>query len=376
MHEKITFSINRNDLVDSIQFLDGCSTTKEALPVHHYVRFKTIADNTLELRAVSLSGAVRAEIVAVYDTNFSFCVHHQNIKKLISLLKDELLTFELKSNGSAIKIVSGRSKYEFAIMNDNIFPQHEFDINNKKGIEIEGSILKTQLKAGQTAMGKTNKGSYVLSALCMKIRGGKIHFTGTDGAKIMFTSSPIDYNGVAEKEILLPKTCVDNMIKFCGQHENVELVFTNRNLQLNGDKGQLLVQLTAGNYPDATKVIQPDYEYVFYIDSKEFLNSIKRALLTSLESKLKLKLSASELILESKNTGSGHTLEYVDVDIVHAPDNEILEFYMSALHILPCLEFFNGELEVSVTRERRAVKFVPVENDYEYIYAAMPLVDK
>ena len=308
------FVIKRDNLLNSLNFVQGVVEKKNTLPILSNVLL-VLKEKKLTIVATDLDIIFYDEIEDVKvinegSTTTSAAVLFDILRK-ISLNSD--LNFNLKSENK-LSLKSENSDFNLLCLPTDNFPSFadEFD-----GPEISLESKKFLKVLNKTKISISNDDTrHYLNGIFLHLTesSGRNFLTGVATDSHRLSSSSLEINNIKDfSSLILPRKTVFQMCALLAEKNEQVVIQTSENkIKFSIGKTKLISKVIDGKFPDYKKVVPINNDKKLIVSSKDFINSIERVTSVSLDRKEGVKMSIKkdniQLSVNSANSGEGNVI--------------------------------------------------------------------
>tara|TARA_Y100000992_G_scaffold297523_1_gene261246 strand:- start:658 stop:1773 length:1116 start_codon:yes stop_codon:yes gene_type:complete len=308
------FSVNRDILLKSLNFVQGIVEKKNTLPILSNVLLQ-LAENKLSIVATDLDIVFYDEISEVKvskegSTTTSAAILYDILRKISP---NSALNFVLKSENK-LSLKTDNSDFNLLCLPTDNFPTFtdEFEgqeilLDNKRFLKL---LNKTKISISNDDTRHYLNGIY----LHLTEAHGRNFLTGvaTDSHRLSSSSLEID-NTNNFSPLILPRKTVYQLCSLLAEtSEKLEMQTSENKIKFRFGKVKLISKVIDGKFPDYKKVVPTNNEKSLIVSSKDFVNSIERVASVSLDRKEGVKLVINkenvQLSVNSANSGEGNEI--------------------------------------------------------------------
>ena len=310
------FSIKRDHLLKSLNFVQGIVEKKNTLPILSNVLLN-VANNKLQIVATDLDIVFFDEIedldiVKEGSTTTSASVLFDILRKISS---SSMLNFNLKTENK-LSLKTDNSDFNLLCLPVDNFPSFSEDFN-KNDITLDNKKLLSLLNKTKISISNDDTRHYLNGIfLHLTEAQGKSFLTGVATDSHRLSCSSIEVENINEfTSIILPKKTVFQLCSLLSEtNEKVLMQINDTKIQFRIGKIKLVSKVIDGKFPDYKKVVPTENKKFLTISSKEFIESIERVITVSLDRKegVKIDISKDKIKLSVNSTNSGEGNEVVN----------------------------------------------------------------
>ena len=306
------FVIKRDDLLKSLNFVQGVVEKKNTLPILSNVLLH-LKDKKLSIVATDLDIIFYDEISNVKilkegSTTTSAAILYDILRKISSNAE---LNFELKSENK-LSLKSENSDFNLLCLPSDNFPSFA-DEFEKKEINLNKNSFLKMLNKTRISISNDDTRHY-LNGVFLHVTEvqGRNFLTGvaTDSHRLSSSSLEIEDTNDFTSLILPRKTVFQLCSLLSDNSEKLTMQISENKIKFTLGKIKLISKVIDGRFPDYKKVVPTTNDKILIVSSKDFINSIERVASVSLDRKEGVKLSINkdniQLSVNSANSGEGN----------------------------------------------------------------------
>ena len=305
------FSVKRDVLLKSLNFVQGVVEKKNTLPILSNVLLQ-LKDKKLSIVATDLDIIFYDEIIDINiikegSTTTSAAILYDILRKISS---NSELNFELKSENK-LSLKSDNADFNLLCLPTDNFPTfadefegQEISLNNSRFLKL---LNKTRISISNDDTRHYLNGVF----LHLTEAHGRQFLTGvaTDSHRLSSSSLEIDKNDF--NPIILPRKTVFQLCSLLSENpEQLMMQSSENKIKFTLGKTKLISKVIDGKFPDYKKVVPATNDKTLTVSSKDFINSIERVASVSLDRKEGVKLAINkdnvQLSVNSANSGEGN----------------------------------------------------------------------
>lgn len=231
--------------------------------------------------------------------------------------------------------------------------QIEFNLNGTDAIEypridlsktgthfmINSMILKDII--GETKFAASDKETRpILTGINFKAHDHQLECIATDSYRLAKKSIAIDED--ITFNITIPKLSLDEISKIIEKDEIIELYVSDRKVLFVFDNNVVQTRLIDGTYPDTSRLIPSQFDYILSISKNDLINAIDRVslLLSEQNNIIKLDMSEDEVLLSSYQQEIGSVEENLATS---SYQGDHLSISFSSKYANDAIKAFSGE---------------------------------
>jgi len=285
----MTFSIERNDLLNVLQILSKAVPTRSTLPIISCALF-TKTKNNLNIRTTDLEISISINIKTKEEGVGSIAIPMNKLLEITTAMKEGKIDFSVSDIGK-VNINSQQGHYTIMGQASEEFPIEQ-TLENGTSFNINGKELINIINNTAYAASKDDL-KPVLQGVLFQINEEGFISVATDGHRLVkFEKNNIQTNNYTGSIVVPTKflTLLHNQLK----EEGIEMVIGTNHVQTKIEKGTITSRIIKDPYPDYEGVIPKDNTKTLIIDKNQFADAIKRVSIFSNKASKQVALNISE----------------------------------------------------------------------------------
>ena len=306
------FSIKRDVLLKSLNFVQGVVEKKNTLPILSNVLIDA-QENKIIITATDLDIIFYDEINEVKiektgSTTTSASILYDILRKISG---NSEINFNLKDQ-KKLSLSADSSDFNLLCLPTDNFPT--FDDNfDKQIIELNNSKLLSLLNKSKISISNDDTRHY-LNGIFLHITesNNKTFLTGvsTDSHRLSSSSLEIQ-NNVNFSSIILPRKTVFQLCSLLTEiKDGIKIQISDTKIKFQIGNIVLISKVIDGKFPDYRKVVPVDNKKTLIVPTKDFIDSVERVTTVSIDRKEGVKLIINKdnvnLSVNSTNSGDGN----------------------------------------------------------------------
>ena len=309
------FSIKRDSLLKSLNFVQGVVEKKNTLPILSNVLIEA-KDQKLIIVATDLDIIFYDEIDNINvknegKTTTSAAVLYDILRKISS---DSEIFFDLKNNNK-ISLKTDNSDFNLLCLPTENFPSFDDKFNDNE-IMLNNKEFLSLLNKVKISISNDDTRHYLNGIYLHATESNKNTFlTGVATDSHRLSSSSLLVENIKNfASIIIPRKTV---FQLCSLLDNIDEKLTIQasanKIKFSLGKINLISKVIDGKFPDYQKVVPKENTKTLTVSSLDFINSVERVASVSIDRKegVKLELSKDKLKLSVNSTNSGDGNEVV-----------------------------------------------------------------
>ena len=323
---KMKVEIEKKHLLAGLQTVANVICTRTTLPILGNVLVKAEAGR-INLVATNLDIFVETDAPATVKTKGSITVPAKKMIAIISSLNSEGNSedVDMELEKGLLTIASGSSRFKLNCIRSEEFPP-TMKVKPSKKFKVSQEKLFRLLNMTSFCI-CTDESRYVLCALFLKIKDGKITSVATDGRRMATFTEDIG-DEKADMEMLIPTRTAGELRRLLTDKGDVEVEMDDNgasfSLKPEEGKGEpivILSKLVAGNFPNHNQVIPREVKHRVQVPRETFALAMRRAdLMTSdKSSSVRLKFDKNNLRITANSPEVGEAKEDIEIKWPNKP---------------------------------------------------------
>lgn len=319
------------------------------------------------------------KIPAVVDAmgNQPIMIPFKTLYDTISLIEDENIDISLNMNFS-ITIISESSKTIINGIDGFQFPK-EPDISGKTTIFNRKELELFVHNVSFASLPQSDISRPSLTGVFTKFEKINLTLVATDGFRIAIQKS----NSIGEIDntaIIIPAKPFMDAISVINDDE-INITQSNNKIKVYGTDIAISLALIEGNFPDYHQIIPGSSEIVVKVNTKELITACKQSIVIARDDSGFFQMnfindhagSNSKIVLSAKSEYTGES--NIDIPSLFEKGDSI-QLKFNAKFIIDVLNRIQSDNVVfSINKFNTPVSIYP-ENNHDYLYVIMPVVQK
>ncbi len=362
------FSINKEDILEELQLLQGIVEKRNTLPILANILISVTKEN-VEMTGTDLEVGLKSHFPAKIDQTGAVTVSGKKLFEIVkSLAEEKEVTFK-ENQDSMIEITAGESEFKILCLPKEDYPQVP-EPRFEKNIVLPLGLFKEMVDRVYYAI--TQEHRYYLTGALLILKNKSIELVSTDGHRLAYTAKTVDDLKLDEEiRVIVAKKTLSELRKI--EDEEVEFDFDQSNLFFRVKNRTLISRIIEGKFPNFEEVIPVGNPHVVVVPRDEITNAIRRVSLLSSERSrgIKFFLEKNRIRLFSSNPEIGEARDKLDVKY----DGENVEVGFNAQYLLDFLSVVQTKsIQFELKDENSAVLMRPEgEEDLKFTYVLMPM---
>jgi DNA polymerase-3 subunit beta len=359
------------DLFQGIQTVQPAISIRSTLPVLGNILFEA-SDQGLRLSATDLEVGIRTWIKADIIEKGAITIPAKILADFLRTLEDDREVKLEVSDNNKIEIRSGRDRLSITGLPKEDYPVlPEFD--ETKAVTIPRLTIREMFKKTMFAA-SSDETRYVLNGVHIIVDQGKATAVATDGRRLAYIQRPIPGKELQIK-VIIPTKAVQELMRLVSDEKSnsdiLKVSFTDNQASFSDGSTVILSRLIEGHFPNFEQVIPKSREIQLRLNRLNFLSSVTRVAVGTLERGGSIKLTLVKGSLRIQASAQGRV--EVESELATNYEGNDLEVAFNPLYlidVLKALEQTEVVLELTTALNPGVVR--PAE-DEAYRYVMMPM---
>lgn len=365
--------IDKESLLKSINIADSIISSKNINTILSNCLFN-VSKNSIEIISTDNEIAVRTKVDAKSDKSISFAV---NGKKFSSILKElpndeiainisESLSIDITSKSKDVK-----GHYTLIGMAADEFPeiQHFMEENS---IEIDQGVLREIIrKVIYAASGDTIKPVFNGIFLVSDAKGN-VTSVSTDSRRLALITRSVKQDINFGDGIIIPLKTVTEVYRLLDSSGTCMFSFNNNQCFFKIGSTEIISRIVDGQFPNYKQVLPKEYMVEVEINTKKFMDSVKRAMIFTREpaNKIIVNIQNNKMVIQASTPELGEAEEEISVTCSR---DEKISIGINAQFLIDALKEVDAEqIKCGITGQMSPVTISPL-NDGNYTSIIMPI---
>lgn len=334
------FKIKRLKLLNALAKSARAVSIRSPLPVLTGVKFDLQSDKLI------LTGSDSdITIQTIIEVDDDLTIYEQGAVVLNSRYILDIVR-KINSDDIEIEIIDGLltrikgNQIEFNLNGTDAIEYPRIDLS-KTGTHFMINSLVLKDIISETKFAASDKETRpILTGINFKAHDKQLECIATDSyrlaKKIIQLDEEVTFN------ITIPKMSLDEISKIIEKNELIELYVSDRKVLFVFDNNIVQTRLIDGSYPDTSRLIPSQFDYILNIHKTDLINAIDRVslLLSEQNNIIKLEMSDEEVILSSYQQEIGSVEENLASSFYKG---QPLSISFSSKYANDAIKSFNGE---------------------------------
>ncbi len=362
----LVLNVAREDFLKALSSVQNVIGKPGTIAILSNIQLRTEND-ALELTGTDLEIGIRQTIPAEILSQGSLTLPAKKLFEIVRESNSDHIHLEERDN-YWVRIIADSSDYNLAGMASDDFPSFP-DHKPESLIAVNADDLVDIIEKTIFSVASDTESNFTLTGVLVEReeKEDKNYFrmVSSDGHRLSLMKKEISGDSSVfklEKTTIIPRKGVQEIKKFCENHENVLIGFEEKQAVLKADHAILIIRLMNGDFPDFRNLLQfIDKDKYIDFDRKILLNTMRRLNLFT-EDKFNVVqcfIEKNKITFTSQNMDLGsaketHEIEYSGeeiklgfngkyfIDSLNAMTSETIKLFISGKD-KPCLIYSENE---------------------------------
>ena len=364
-------TINKDTILKAINIADSVISSKNINTILSNCLFNITKDK-VEIIATDNEMAVRTQIDASADNDFSFTANGKKISSIIKELPDEDISLTI-DNSMVINIKSSNIKgsYTFYGTDSNEYPQLP-EISNQNSVDIDQAVFKEMIKKVIYAAATDTIKPVFNSIYIISEKPGTITAIATDSRRLSMITREIDSEAFIGEGIIIPLKTINEVYKLLSNSGTCKISFDSKQCYFKINETEIISRVIEGQFPNYKQIIPKEYSHKSIIETSKILDSVKRAMIFTREpaNKIIMTLHKDKMHIEANTPELGQAEEELNIE---SDNKEKIFLGINAHFLFDTLKQIDSfSFVCGITGQMSPITIIP-EDDKNYISVIMPI---
>jgi len=326
------FSVQRKDLLASLQAVIGVVERRQTMPILSNILLKA-EDDRVVLTATDLELELVTECPAVVRSPGSAAVPGRKLLDICRGLPDTA-EIELTQEQQQTRIQSGRSRFTLSTLASQDWP-HLDEVEEGQQIALPEGTLKKLLDRTHFAMAHQDV-RYYLNGLLLDLRSNRVRCVATDGHRLALSDADVDISLDEPTAAIVPRKAVTELVRLLNSGDaQITLQLSSKHLRLQLPGLMFTTKLIDGRFPDYERVIPDNADRLMHADRDTIRQALTRTAILSNEKfgGVRLALDQHTLRLQAQNVEREEAEDEIQVTY----DSDPMEIGFNVNYLLEAL---------------------------------------
>ena len=367
------FSLNRDNLLKSLNHVNGIVEKKSTLPILSNVLIEAFSSSvrltSTDMDIVFIEEIKDVKILKEGSITTSASVFYEIVRKLNQGSKVDIgLVSESK-----LQLSSENSKFNLLCLPSNDFPLSNEDIKSNN-YSIDGKKFLKLINKTKFSISNDETRHYLNGIYLHKTKKEKNIFltaVATDSHRLSICELPLE-SDIEFEPIILPKKTIFQLSSLLENYDDKIKISNNKSKIKFQLKNSLLIsKIIDGKFPDYNQVIPKNNEKILEIEHKKFMTSVDRVISVSSDKKegVKMNLNSNKIRLSVNNPNSGDGMEIVECKF----NSNDLNISFNSRYLIDIASQLEGEKIEIYFKDSGSPALIKDPGDFDSIFVVMPM---
>jgi DNA polymerase-3 subunit beta len=278
--------IERKSFIDALSVGGQMSGKARGLSILENIKL-TIKNLTATISSYDSEVAItKRTSILEQDEDFTLCVEPKVLLTMLRSIKDNEV--ELSFERNKCEVIHSKGVLSLPYMDAEDFPTPIFD-NEQSNFCVSSELLFNWLKEAKIFV-STNNLYPQMMGVYLYFFENEFGVASTDMNVLYNNTIEYDYND-EKKDAIISTKAVDALLPMINGSEKVTIMIGSRNVAFRIDDAMLVATKTEKPFPNFKEIIPKENEIEIEVSKDDFLESVKRAMITANEKTCLLKLN-------------------------------------------------------------------------------------
>jgi len=356
--------LQKEDLFNGLQKIQGIITTKSSLPILSYVLLNT-EQKVLRITATDLDIGITCIIPVENIEPGNICLPAKRFFEIIRELPLSDIEISTKKN-NLTNIKTKSCDFKIMGLDSEEFPKLP-EFKESQSIKIKSDILKKAISLTSFAV-SLDETRYILNGVLFHFQDSSLNIVATDGRRLAIKKEKLPSSINKEIKIIIPIKAIRELERNLGDTEDIVMILGKNQIGFESSNLFLVSRLIEGDFPDYQQVIPPEAIHKIKINRQLFWGAIRRAALLATPDyqAIKLEVFKNKLVVSKSTPDIGESYEELPIEY---EGKEILIGFNPdyLLDVLKNLEDETIEFELTESEKPGVIR------KPDYIYIVLPM---
>ena len=363
-------NIQKDVFLNALFKIQGIVDKKHTIPILSNVYIEAL-DNKIILSATDLEIGLKSENECEVIEKGKITVSAKKLFEIIKELPDDLIKLKLNNN-YWIEISCDKSIFNLVGLPPEDFPK--FPEIKDNFIEFKSDLLEEMIESTIFSVSNDETKYNLTGIYIVKEVDNNLIFVSTDGHRLSLIRNKMidDLSNYFDNGFILPKKGIIELKKLIDSGSNLIKIGVNDNIfSYKSNNSTFIMRMIDGEFPDYKRVIPEKTNNYSIIESKKFINVLKRiSVLSSEKSKgVKIVLTNNKLVVSSSNPDYGDAKE--EMDIVYNGSDIVIGF--NAKYILDILNVIKSDKIYFYIKDNISPGMIMPHDNDNFLSVIMPM---
>ncbi|MDA3899954.1 MAG: DNA polymerase III subunit beta [Spirochaetes bacterium] len=304
--------LEKSSLLRAVLIADSVIQGKAVNSIIDNCLIKVFSD-CLEIISTDKDISIKTNIPSESDSEGIITCDGKKLAQILKELPDGIITIKTDNNLMVLKSSTVKGDYKLITTDGEDFPEIEF--GNFDLIQINQSQFKKMIKkvlyaAAHDSVKPVFNGVYIQAG-----KNSTLNMVASDSRRLSFTSEHIDMVEQIVNNAVIPLKTINEVYKLLDAGV-FNFALNEKQCCFKIGNTTIISRLIDGNFPDFEKVIPKDFIDTIIIDTKKFINSLRRVMIFTKEPTYKIIMTFKNDVLkiEARTPEYGEASEEIAIE--------------------------------------------------------------
>jgi DNA polymerase-3 subunit beta len=366
----IILKATQEELLSAIQSVSGIVEKRHTQPILANLFIKKEGTH-IDLLASDME--IQINTKANFEGDASSFSTTVGARKLIDILRslpaDQIVSLE--SNQNKLILKGGKSRFTLQTMPAEDYPLIKESNNLGTIFRIPQKTLKKLLQQVSFSMA-VHDIRYYLNGILFVAENNTLSLVATDGHRLAFSSSTLEYELPTKQEVILPRKTVIELLRLLSDTEgSIEMQFASNQAKFTFANLTFVTKLVEGKFPDYNRVIPKGNKNEIILGREPLLHCLQRtAILTSDKFKgVRLNIEPGVLRVASSNAEQEEAVDELDINYSGSP----IEIGFNVTYLIDVLNNMGQDMVRFDLPDSNSSALITMPDSDSFKYVVMPM---
>lgn len=307
------FTIIREEFLKGLLNTSKIILSKNSDPILNNVKLDLFEDR-LEITATNGEMSIKSIVLKYKDdktlirdlTPGSILVNAKMITEVVRRIESDEISFNVEDNSTA-KIQTLKSTFNLNVIRAEEYRELDFEETGEKITLSKNEFVSCINQTTFAASTKDNRP--VLQCVNIESDNQNVYFTATDGARLGRRTVELALD--ERFAVNIPAKSLNEVVKSLNEENQLEIYISEKKVLFKLENSIITSTIVVGDYPNTKNIIPHTHYYRLEVNSSEFLKTLDRIVLFSIdrENIVKLTMSEEEVTISSRSAQVGDAKE-------------------------------------------------------------------
>ncbi len=362
------FSFDRDSLLKEISIAQEIIATKNAISILSNVLLEA-QNGSLTIKATDIKVNFQTTIPVDVQESGTTTVFCDKFMSIISSLPSGEIEFDQNDIKINIRSIAKKAKFQLKSIASDKFPEFTSS-NNLSYFDIPSKEFKEMVN--QTVFSVSDDETrYFMNGVYLEKKEDNLQLVATDGRRLAFISKSFGVSIPDFKGVIVPPKILNIINKRASEEGLISIAVGEKNIFVKFGNYEFSSVLIEGQFPNYSRVIPASQTSSFQVETKDFIEALKRvALLVEQKSRrIFLTVSSGTLTIASQETEIGTAREEIPC-MYDGPEVTIALNYLYVEE--PIKVIGSDRVRVDFTEAMKAIT-IKSEPEKDFFHIIMPM---